>query len=265
MLPASFNALASGVLNSALMTTGWQVNPRTWAMKAVFVPLPEPGAPPSKMISLGNRRLSWPTSCSTSRQTESKMSWASLISRSLRLVTGATATGAESLVEIINSEIEWVHHTSGPRLTHAVCVRKGSAYARRQQAKNTVVCVKFRADADGERGIHRDVAEGQAGDDGNLEWEQAVFQNFFQCLAIFLGSLGLRVVAIGVQADGDARDLLEQAAVRQIGEHAIPAIRCFTDVFEEEDGVVERGLPRRADDGAKQGEIAADEPAARDP
>jgi hypothetical protein len=36
---------------------GPQVRPRAFAMNVVFVPLPAPGAPPSRMISFGNRSL----------------------------------------------------------------------------------------------------------------------------------------------------------------------------------------------------------------
>ena len=83
MLPASFSAFASGESSSALMTIGAQVRPRVLAMNAVLVPLPAPGAPPRRMISLGKRRFSRPKSASRSCQTDSKISWASLISRSL--------------------------------------------------------------------------------------------------------------------------------------------------------------------------------------
>ena len=85
-----------------LITIGWQVNPRTLAMKAVLVPLPAPGAPPNRMISLGKRMRSWPNSDSSSRQMDPKMIWASLISRSLRLVApGATGGGTGSVGAII--------------------------------------------------------------------------------------------------------------------------------------------------------------------
>ena len=56
--------------------------PRTLRIKSEFVPLPAPGAPPSKINSLGNRILLRPNSSSNSRQTALKMSWASLTSRS---------------------------------------------------------------------------------------------------------------------------------------------------------------------------------------
>jgi len=67
------------------MTTGGQVRPRALAMKAVLVPLPAPGAPPRRMISFGKRRFSRPTSASRACQTEPKISWASLISKSVSL------------------------------------------------------------------------------------------------------------------------------------------------------------------------------------
>src|SRR5262245_28458256 len=62
-------------------------------MNAVLVPLPAPGAPPSRMISLGNRRLSRPKSASISCQTDSKIRCASLISRSVILPLVGVGTG----------------------------------------------------------------------------------------------------------------------------------------------------------------------------
>ena len=64
------------------MTIGGQVRPRACRMNSVFVPLPEPGAPPRRMNSLGNRRFSRPYSASSSSQTAEKIRAASLISRS---------------------------------------------------------------------------------------------------------------------------------------------------------------------------------------
>src|ERR1035437_2325944 len=96
MLPASFSRLASGESSRALMTIGAQVRPRVWVMNSVCVPLPAPGAPPSRMISLGKRRFSRPKSASMSCQTDPKISWAPLISRSVNFPAtgmGATATG----------------------------------------------------------------------------------------------------------------------------------------------------------------------------
>ena len=60
MWPASLSALASGESSSALMTIGPHVRLRALAMNAVLVPLPAPGAPPSRMISFGKRRFSRP-------------------------------------------------------------------------------------------------------------------------------------------------------------------------------------------------------------
>jgi hypothetical protein len=124
MLPASFSFWASGDLSSELITMGWQVRPRTLAMKAVLVPLPAPGAPPSRMISFGKRICSWPNSASSSRQMEPKISWASLISRSLRLgAAGAIAAGAWSMDEVIGVQSEPVEDTRRILLTHAVSTK----------------------------------------------------------------------------------------------------------------------------------------------
>lgn len=127
-----------------------------------------------------------------------------------------------------------------------------------------MVGVEFGLNADWQGGVHRDVAKGQAGNDGYFQRGESLAEDFAQGLAIFLRGLGVRVIAIGIQTDGDAGDLLEQAAVGEISEHSIPAIRRFANVFEEEDGVLERGLPGRPDDGAEQGQVAADEVAAGD-
>ncbi len=91
MLPASFRRRASGVSRRELMTMGPQVRPRVLAMKRVFVPLPAPGAPPSRMISLGKRSRSSPNSVSNFCQTAPKMICASLISRSVMRGAGPGA------------------------------------------------------------------------------------------------------------------------------------------------------------------------------
>jgi hypothetical protein len=91
MLPASLIRRASGESSSALITMGPQVRPRVLAMKRVLVPLPAPGAPPRRMISLGKRRRSSPTSRSSACQTAPKMICASLISRSV--IRGVGAVG----------------------------------------------------------------------------------------------------------------------------------------------------------------------------
>ena len=51
----------------------------------------------------------------------------------------------------------------------------------------------------------------------------------------------------------DAGNLLEQAAIQQMGEHSIKTIRRFPHVLEKQNAVLEDGLPRCADEGAKQG------------
>ena len=64
-------------------------------MNFVLEPLPAPGAPPKSMISLGKRGWSRPTSVSSFCHTAPKISWASLISRSvMRGATGATGSTA---------------------------------------------------------------------------------------------------------------------------------------------------------------------------
>src|SRR5688572_9609183 len=94
MWPESLSARASAESSNALITTGGQVNPRDFVMNPVLVPLPAPGAPPRRMISLGNRRFSRPKSASRSCQTESKMRCASLISKSLSFpATGGVIAG----------------------------------------------------------------------------------------------------------------------------------------------------------------------------
>src|SRR4051812_5677873 len=82
MLPASLIFFISGVSSSELITIGAQVRPRVLAMKGVLVPLPAPGAPPSRMISFGKRRCWRPKCASRSSQIGSKMILASLISSS---------------------------------------------------------------------------------------------------------------------------------------------------------------------------------------
>ena len=66
--------------------------PRTLRMKSELVPLPAPGAPPSRMNSLGKRIRLRPNSASSSRQIAPKMSCASLTSSSGELV--AAGAGA---------------------------------------------------------------------------------------------------------------------------------------------------------------------------
>src|SRR6266436_4300474 len=88
MLPTSLRALASGESSIALTTIGGYVRLRVFMMNAALAPLPEPGAPPRRMISFGKRRLSRPNSASRSCQTDSKINWASFISRSLSFSVG---------------------------------------------------------------------------------------------------------------------------------------------------------------------------------
>ena len=95
------------------------------------------------------------------------------------------------------------------------------------------------ADADRQGGVEGDVAEGQARDDRDFQREQPFLEDIFQRLAVFFGVSGLRVLAIGVDADGDAGDLLEQAGVEELGQHPVEAVRHFVEVFEEEDAVLE--------------------------
>jgi hypothetical protein len=90
--PRALMASASGVSRSWDMTMGGASMLRTLRMKSEFVPLPAPGAPPSRINSLGNLIVLRPKSPSSSRQTAPKMSCASLTSRSGELV--AVATGA---------------------------------------------------------------------------------------------------------------------------------------------------------------------------
>ena len=113
------------------------------------------------------------------------------------------------------------------------------------------------AHADREGGVQGDVAEGQAGYDGDLEREQAFPEHVFQGLPVFLGVLGLGVPAVGVDADGDARDLLEQARVEHLGQHPVKAIRCLVQVLEEEYLVLERGLIGSSEGGAEEADISA--------
>ncbi len=72
------------------MTMGGASMLRTLRMKSEFVPLPAPGAPPSRINSLGNLIALRPKRPSSSRQTAPKMSCASLTSRSGELVPVAT-------------------------------------------------------------------------------------------------------------------------------------------------------------------------------
>src|SRR3569623_366160 len=58
------------------------VRPRSRRMNGVLVPLPEPGAPPSHMISFGKTMFSTPRSCTSRFHTWPKINGASLISSS---------------------------------------------------------------------------------------------------------------------------------------------------------------------------------------
>jgi hypothetical protein len=90
MPPCALICSISGVVNSSLMTIGGQVSPRARMMNAVCVPLPAPGAPPSRMISFGKRRCSRPTSSSSAFQIGAKMTRTSLTSRSTRFGLGGS-------------------------------------------------------------------------------------------------------------------------------------------------------------------------------
>src|SRR3954464_2589487 len=79
---------------------GGAVSPRSRRMNGVLVPLPEPGAPPSHMISFGNTMFSSPRSCTRRFQMCPKMSGASLISRPEGATRPALASaGAELAAE----------------------------------------------------------------------------------------------------------------------------------------------------------------------
>ena len=124
--------------------------------------------------------------------------------------------------------------------------------------------IKGCADAEGQGGVQRDVAEGQTHHDGDFQGEQSFPEHVFQGLAVFFGVPGIRLMAVGIDADGNARDLLEQPGVEQLGQHPVEAVRHFVQVFEEEDTVLERGLIRGPERATEQGDVAADQRAGDD-
>src|SRR5580693_8170198 len=94
MPPRALTARASGVSRSWETTMGGPSMPRTLRMKSELVPLPAPGAPPSRINSLGKRIRLRPNSPSSSRQTAPKMSCASLTSSSGEFVAAGTRGAA---------------------------------------------------------------------------------------------------------------------------------------------------------------------------
>ena len=119
--------------------------------------------------------------------------------------------------------------------------------------------VEGRAHTYGNGGVQGDVTEGEAGDDGHFQWQQPLLEYVFQRLPVFFGALGLRVLTVHIDADGDTSNLLEQAGVKELGQHPVEAIGHLTQIFEEKDAVLEGGLERSAQCGAEQGDVAADE------
>ena len=83
---------------------GGAVRPRSRRMNGVLVPLPEPGAPPSHMISFGKTMFSRPRSWTRRFQTWPKISGASLISSSGVAVRPGPRT-AESSGEDLGSDM----------------------------------------------------------------------------------------------------------------------------------------------------------------
>ena len=73
MAPRALTARACGVSRSWETTIGGAAMPRTLRMKSELVPLPAPGAPPSRINSLGKRIRLRPNSRSSSRQTATRV------------------------------------------------------------------------------------------------------------------------------------------------------------------------------------------------
>ena len=103
------------------------------------------------------------------------------------------------------------------------------------------------------------MAERKIHDDGNSQRQQSLAQNILERLTIFFRAFGLRVFATGVDADGDACDLLQQACVQQMRQQSVEAIRWLVEVLEKKDFVFERGLERRRERGAKQRDVSTNQ------
>src|SRR5271169_3942784 len=168
------------------------------------------------------------------------------------------------------AESRWKAETRNPRRRRASMAAELGAFldwlfnSRFVDGQVALDGVEGDAHADREGGVQRDVPEGQTSDDGDFQWEQALFEHILQGLPVFLGVLRLGVMAVGVDTDGDASDLLEQAGVEQLGQHAVKTIGDFVHVLKEEDLVPERGLKGSPEGGAKEGDIAAHQRAGDD-
>ena len=117
---------------------------------------------------------------------------------------------------------------------------------------------------DWEGGVLRDMSEGQARHDGTFSGQAFRGRHLPGSGGIPWQSLAFGSLQFGVDADGDAGDLLEQPGVEQLGQHPVKAIGHFVQVFEEEDPVLEGGLIGGAERGAEQGDVAADQRAGGD-
>jgi len=96
-----------------------------------------------------------------------------------------------------------------------------------------------------------DVAEGQAGYDGDLEREQAFPEHVFQGLPVFLEFLALGSCKLALMPMAMPGDLLEEAAFEHLGQHPVKAVGHFVQVFKEEDLVLKRGVIGSSERGAE--------------
>jgi len=96
-----------------------------------------------------------------------------------------------------------------------------------------------------------DVAERQAGEDGDGQPTKPIPEYFFQAEAPSFNP------AVAAAAEEDAGDVVEQAAEGERGAHAVDAVALFVDVLQEEDGVGGVGLVGGAHQGGDHGQVAA--------
>ena len=77
--------------------------------------------------------------------------------------------------------------------------------------------------------------------------------------------IGIARAAAGALAEHDTRQPVQHACQLQLLKHAVDPVGFFVDVFEKQDRPVEVRQPAGTHHGRKDGEIAAEQPAPRDP
>src|SRR6266566_7397358 len=126
------------------------------------------------------------------------------------------------------------------------------------------VSIERGTDSDWKGGIQRNMTKGKVHYDRNFQRQKALFENVGQALAILFARFGFRILAIRIDADGHTRDLLKQACIEQLRQHAIEAVRNLIQVLEEKNSVFEGRLVRSANRCAEERKVATDKRARGD-